>query len=74
MSTEFVQASAKTSSVCVKGWILERFYPTSSAEQFVVYQCGDFISEGCGVKFISEDDTEIWARFWVYQRRWFFLK
>lgn len=74
MSTEFVQASPKTSSVCVKGWILERFYPISPAEQFVVYQCGDVVSESCGVKFISEDDTEIWARFWVYQRSWFFLK
>lgn len=48
MSTEFVQASPKTSSVCVEGWIIEKFCPTSSAEQFLVYQCGDFVSEEFG--------------------------
>lgn len=74
MSTEFVQASPKTTSVCVEGWIIEKFGPIISAEQFLVYQWGDFVSEGCGVKFISEDETESWARFWVYQRRSYFLK
>lgn len=64
-----MQASPKTTFVCFKVWINERFYPISSAEQFLVYQCGGFVSEGCGLKFISKDDTESWARFWIYQRR-----
>lgn len=74
MSIEFVQASPKTSSVCVEAWIFERFCPTSSAEQVLVYQCGDFVSEGCGIEFFSEGDTENWARFWVYQRKLYFFK